>query len=393
MNGKPLVYFDSAATAHKPDAVINSITQFYHDEYATVHRSVYELAVKSTEMYASVREKVRRFINAKHKEEIIYVKGTTEAINLIAASFGKAHIREGDEVIISVMEHHSNIVPWQILCEDRKAILKEIPMNDKGELLFEEFEKLLTDRTKIVSIGHLSNATGTINPIKKFINKTHSVGAKIMIDGAQSAPHMKLDMQELDVDFYAFSGHKLYGPTGVGILYGKKELLEDLPPYQGGGDMVEHVSIAKTTYLPIPFKFESGTPLIAQVIALGVAITYLEEIGMDNIHQWKMRLLETATQKMLEIDEVKIIGTASQKGGIISFIVNGIHPLDLGTLLGLRGIAVRTGHLCAQPTLTHFKINSIMRISFGLYNTFEDIRLFIHALKDSIALLKPAMSY
>lgn len=393
MNGKPLVYLDSAATAHKPESVINSITQFYRDEYATVHRAVYELAARSTEMYAGVREKVRRFINAKHEEEIIYVKGITEAINLVAASFGKAHIREGDEVIISVMEHHSNIVPWQILCEDRKAVLKVIPINDKGELIFEEFKKLLTDRTKIVSIGHLSNATGTINPIKKFIDKTHSVGAKIMIDGAQSAPHMKLDMQELDVDFYAFSGHKLYGPTGVGILYGKKELLEELPPYQGGGDMVENVSIAKTTYQPIPLKFEAGTPLIAQVIALGAAITYLEEIGMDNIHQWKTRLLDKATQKMLEIDEVKIIGTASEKGSIISFIVDGMHPLDVGTILGLRGVAIRTGNLCAQPTLNHFKLNSIARISFGLYSTFEDIEFFIHSLKDSIALLKPAMSY
>ena len=393
MNGRPLVYLDSAATAHKPESVINAITQFYRDEYATVHRAVYELAARSTEMYAGVREKVREFINAKSEEEIIYVKGTTEAINLVAASFGKAHIKEGDEVIISEMEHHSNIVPWQIICEDRKAILKVIPIDEKGELIFSAYEKLLSSRTKIVSIAHIANSTGTINPISKFIDKAHAAGAKIMIDGAQSAPHMKIDVQALDVDFYAFSGHKLYGPTGIGILYGKKELLEELPPYQSGGDMIENVSFTKTTYQPIPLKFEAGTPLIAQVIGLGAAISYVENIGMDRISEWKTLLLNKATKKLQEIDEVKIIGTSDSKGSIISFIVDKVHPLDIGTILGLRGIAIRTGNLCAQPTLKVFGQSSLARISFGLYNSFDEIDFFIHSLKDAIALLKPTMSY
>lgn len=386
MHGNPLIYFDTAATAQKPTQVIEAIKEFYEKHYGTVHRAVYELAVKSTDEYCKVREKVQQFLNAKEAEEIIFTRGTTESINLIANSFGKAFIKPGDEVIISEIEHHSNIVPWQILCEDRNAILKIIPVNDRGELLLEEYSKLLTPKTKIVSVGHISNALGTQNPIKKIIEMAHAVGAKVMIDGAQGAAHLKVDVQELDCDFYAFSGHKLYGPTGIGILYGKKELLEALPPYQGGGDMIETVSFEKTTYNVPPLKFEAGTPMIAEVMGLSTAIDYVEEIGLEEISCHELSLLERATEQIKEIERIKIIGDAKEKGGILSFTVEGIHPLDIGTMLDLKGVAVRTGHHCAQPAMKRFGVQATTRASFGLYNTHEEVDQFMEALKKVIQL-------
>lgn len=386
MHGNPLIYFDTAATAQKPTQVIEAIKEFYEKHYGTVHRAVYELAVKSTDEYCKVREKVQQFLNAKEAEEIIFTRGTTESINLIANSFGKAFIKPGDEVIISEIEHHSNIVPWQILCEDRNAILKIIPVNDLGELRLEEYAKLLTPKTKIVSIGHISNALGTLHPVKKVIEMAHAVGAKVMIDGAQGAAHLKVDVQELDCDFYAFSGHKIYGPTGIGILYGKKELLEALPPYQGGGDMIETVSFEKTTYNVPPLKFEAGTPMIAEVMGLSTAIDYVEEIGLEEISCHELSLLERATEQIKEIERIKIIGDAKEKGGILSFTVEGIHPLDIGTMLDLKGVAVRTGHHCAQPAMKRFGVQATTRASFGLYNTHEEVDQFMEALKKVIQL-------
>ncbi len=326
-------------------------------------------------------------------EEIIFTKGTTEGINLVASSFGKAFVQSGDEIIISVMEHHSNILPWQLLCEERKAHLKVIPVDDRGELILEEYEKLLTDRTKIVSVAHMSNATGTINPIEKIIKLAHARGAKVLIDGAQAASHMPVDVHSLGADFYVFSGHKAYGPTGIGILYGKRALLEKMPPYQGGGDMVETVTMHASTYQALPLKFEAGTPLIGEVIGLGEALSFIERIGREQIAVWGKDLMEHATKKLLEIKGLKILGTADRKGALISFSIDGVHPLDIGTLLDIRGIAVRTGQLCAQPLLQRFNLPSVTRISFGIYNTFEEVDHFITALKDVLLLLRPSLSY
>lgn len=388
MHGKPLIYFDSAATAQKPQIVINAISDFYQNHYGTVHRAVYELAMFSTEKYQSVRQQIKRYLNAKRPEEIIFTRGTTESINLIAYSFGKAFIKPGDEILISAMEHHSNIVPWQIACEDRGAILKVIPMNDKGELILEEYEKLLTPRTRLVAISHISNSLGTINPIKQMAALAHQSGAKILVDGAQSAPHMKIDVQDLDVDFFVFSGHKVYGPTGIGVLYGKADLLEYMPPYQGGGDMIEKVSFAKTTYNVLPLKFEAGTPMIAEVIGLGAALQYLENIGLDEIQLWEHSLHKRATDQMQNIPGVTIKGTAKDKSAVISFVVEGVHPLDIGTLLDLKGIAIRTGHHCAQPVMQHFGVTSMARLSFGLYNTPEEVDIVIEALGEVISQLR-----
>jgi cysteine desulfurase / selenocysteine lyase len=393
MNGKPLVYLDSAATTQKPQVVIDAMKRFYEEEYGTVHRAVYELAAHSTEMYSGVREKVRRFINARDEEEIVFTRGTTEAINLVAYSFGKAFIQQGDEIIISEMEHHSNIVPWQLFCRENGVKLKAIPMNEKGELCLDVFKEMLNERTKLVSIGHIANATGTINPIKTVIQKAHHYGAKVMIDGAQAASHVQIDMQDLDVDFYAFSGHKMYGPTGVGVLYGKRDLLEAMPPFMGGGDMIDEVFIDYATYQNAPLKFEAGTPSIVEVIGLGVAIDYIESIGRKAIDTWQNKLLQAATEKLLELKGVRLIGTAAEKTSILSFTLEGLHPLDLGTILGLKGIAIRTGHLCAQPTLRHFGVNALARLAFGVYNTHEEIDLCIHAIKEAAVLLKPEMSY
>lgn len=388
MHGKPLIYFDSAATAQKPQVVIDALSHFYENEYGTVHRALYALSQKSTQAYQEAREKVRLFINAAKREEIIFTRGTTDSINLVASSFGKRFIEPGDEIIISEMEHHSNIVPWQFLCEERKAILKVIKVNDNGELDLDHFKSLLSPQTKLVSITHMSNALGTINPVKQIIAMAHNVGAKVMLDGAQAASHFPVDVQELDVDFYAFSGHKAYGPTGVGVLYGKEELLNAMPPYQGGGDMIEEVTFEKTTYNQLPLKFEAGTPMIAQVIGLGIALDYLSAFGMDKIHLLEKELLLYATLQLKTIPNLQIIGTAKEKGAIISFVIQGIHPLDLGVLLDMQGIAVRTGHHCAQPLMKRFGIPGTVRVSFALYNKKEEIDTFVSSLRHIIEKLK-----
>jgi cysteine desulfurase/selenocysteine lyase len=393
MHGKPFIYLDSAATAQKPRCVMEAMNRFYQTQYATVHRSVYDFASEATTRYQGVREQIKEFINAAFVEEIIFTKGTTEAINLVASSFGKAFLQPGDEVLITVMEHHSNIVPWQLICEERGAILKAVPINEQGELILDELDKLLTERTKMVSVGHIANSTGTLNPIEEIIKRAHAKGAKVLIDGAQSIAHIPVDVQKLKADFFVFSGHKAYGPTGVGVLYGKRALLEKMPPYQGGGDMIDQVSLTSSTYHALPLKFEAGTPMIAEVIGLGEAIAFLSSLGLKNIAAWELELLEYATKLLGEVRGLRIVGTAAQKGGIISFTLDDLHPLDIGTLLDLRGIAVRTGLLCAQPTLRFFNVPSLVRISFGVYTTMEEIDIFVDALKEVSLLLRPAMSY
>ena len=388
MHGKPLVYLDSAATSLKPYAVINSICDFYQEHYGTVHRAVYELAVKSTDLYHSVRLKIQNFINANSSDEIIFTKGTTEAVNLVASSFSKAFLSEGDEVLVSQIEHHSNIVPWQIACEVVGAHLKVIPVDDDGNLDLEEFQNLLSSRTRLVAVGHVSNALGTIHPLKKIISMSRAFGAKVFIDGAQGVPHSVVDVQDLDCDFYVFSGHKALGPTGVGVLYGKKDLLEVLPPYQGGGDMIDRVSFDKTTYAGLPNKFEAGTPGISGVLGLGAAIDYLVDVGLDNVHDWEQRLTGFALEEMKNISGLKLIGQPKHRAGIISFVVDGVHHLDLGTFLDLQGVAVRTGHHCAQPCMERFGITGSVRASFYLYNNEEDVERFIASLKKVIDLLR-----
>ena len=391
MHGKPLAYFDSAATAQKPRVVIDAIDDFYRNHYGTVHRAVYELSVEATQEYQQVRRRIALFLNAAKEEEIIFTRGTTESINLVAYSFGKAFIHPGDEILITEMEHHSNIVPWQILCEDRGCVLRVAPMNDRGELKMDEFAKLLNSKTKLVSVTHVSNSLGTVNPIKEIIALAHDSGAKVLVDGAQAAPHMRIDVQDLDADFYVFSGHKVYGPTGIGILYGKESLLDAMPPYQGGGDMILSVKFDKTVYSPLPMKFEAGTPMIAEVLGLGAAITYLNTIGMDNIYQHELRLLHYMTKRLEEIPGLRIIGTAKEKGSIVSFFIEGLHPLDVGTMLDLRGFALRTGHHCAQPAIRHFDIPGTIRASFGLYNDESEIDRFIENLLEIIHYLKPSV--
>lgn len=387
MHGKPLIYLDSAATTQKPQAVIDAISNYYQNSYGTVHRAVYELCVSATNEYQEVREKAKRLLNADKVEEVIFTRGTTESINLIAYSFGKAFIKPGDEILITAMEHHSNIIPWQLLCEDRGAILKVIPFNDRGEINLEEYEKLLSGRTRLVSLCHVSNTLGTVNPIKTIVTMAHEKGAKVLVDGAQSVPHMKVDVQELDADFYVFSGHKFFGPTGIGVLYGKEALLNAMPPYQGGGDMVDVVSFSKTTYQPLPLKFEAGTPMIAEVIGLGAAIDYVEGIGFDKIQQWEHKLLKKATELLQTIPGLRILGTAQEKGSLISFVIQGIHPLDIGMLLDAQGIAIRTGHQCTQPTMQRLSISAAARASFAFYNTLEEVDAFVAALKHVVRLL------
>jgi cysteine desulfurase/selenocysteine lyase len=393
MHGKPFIYLDSAATAQKPRSVIDTMGRFYSEQYGTVHRSVYDFASQATSRYNEVRKKLKEFLNAAFEEEIVFTKGTTDAINLVASSFGKAFLQPGDEILITEMEHHSNIVPWQMICEERGARLKAVPMNDRGELIFEAFEQLLTDRTKLVSVAHIANATGTLNPVEEMIHCAHARGAKVLIDGAQSAAHMPVDVQKMKADFFVFSGHKAYGPTGVGVLYGKRALLEKMPPYQGGGDMIDEVTLQSSTFQHPPLKFEAGTPMIAEVLGLGEAIDFIESLGRHNIAAWEQDLLEYATKRLKEIKGLRIIGTAPKKGAIISFIIDDIHPLDMGTLLDIRGIAVRTGQLCAQPTLDRFHLSSMVRVSFGIYNTFEEIDTFVEVLKEVILLLRPSLSY
>ncbi|MCB1113516.1 MAG: cysteine desulfurase [Chlamydiia bacterium] len=384
MHGKPLVYLDSAATSQKPTLVIDTIDDFYRKHYGTVHRAIYELSVKATEDYQQARKKVAKLLNAPSEDSVIFTRGTTEAINLVATSFTKAFIKPGDEILISEMEHHSNIVPWQLACENSGAVLKVAPIDDRGVIIEEEYLKLLSPKTKLVAIGHISNALGTVNPVKKLIKAAHDAGAKFLVDGAQGAPHLKVDVQDLDADFYVFSGHKIYGPTGIGVLYGKKELLDQMPPYQGGGDMIEEVRFDKTTYNILPMKFEAGTPLIAEAIGLGASIDYVNALGLDNIHNHEMTLHKKLEEEMRKRDKVKIIGTAPDKGAITSFIIQGAHHLDIGTLLDLRGVAIRTGHHCAQPAMRHFGLTGTARVSFGVYNTEEDVDTFLKSLDEAI---------
>jgi cysteine desulfurase/selenocysteine lyase len=386
VNGKPLVYFDNGATSQKPQVVIDAISKYYQEINANIHRGVHTLSQLATDAYEVSRGKIQSHINAKNNFEVIFTSGTTHAINAVANGFA-SFLKAGDEVLVSALEHHSNIVPWQMLCERTGATFRVIPMNDEGELIISEFDKLLSSKTKIVTVNHISNALGTINPIKYMIDKSHEVGAAILIDGAQAVPHLKPDVQALDCDFYVFSGHKICGPTGVGILYGKEEWLRKLPPYQGGGEMIATVSFEKTTYADLPHKFEAGTPNIEGGIVLGTAIDYLNEIGFDNIAQYEHELLEYATEKLLEIEGLKIFGTASAKTSVISFNIGGIHPYDIGTIIDKLGIAVRTGYHCAQPIMDFFKIPGTIRASFAFYNTKEEIDVMVEALKKAQMML------
>ncbi|WAK03666.1 cysteine desulfurase [Methylobacter sp. YRD-M1] len=384
IRNKPLVYLDNAATCQKPNVVIDSISNLYRHDYANVHRGVHTLSVRSSELFESARIKVKEFINAASDKEVIFVRGTTEAINLVAQTFGRANIKAGDEIVISGMEHHSNIVPWQMLCQQSGAVLKVAPINHKGELIYDEFEKLLNDKTKLVSIVHMSNALGTVNPVRKIIAAAHSKGIPVLLDGAQAIPHMPVDVQELDCDFYAFSGHKLYGPSGVGVLYGKQALLEAMPPYQGGGDMIRKVTFEETEYNVLPYKFEAGTPSIADVIGLGAAIDYLNEVGMEAIAAYEAELLAYATEQARQIKGLRIIGEAENKGAILSFVLDRIHPHDIGTMLDSLGIAVRAGHHCAMPVMDFFEVPATARASFAMYNTKEEIDVLMQGIKSLI---------
>jgi cysteine desulfurase/selenocysteine lyase len=386
VNGKPLVYFDNGATSQKPKVVIDAITKYYEEINANIHRGVHTLSQLATDAYEISRGKIQNHINAKFSHEVIFTSGTTHSINAIANGFASI-LKVGDEVLVSALEHHSNIVPWQMLCERTGATLKVIPMNENGELIMSDFDKLLSEKTKIVTVNHISNALGTINPIEYMIEKAHQVGAAILIDGAQATPHLKPDVQELDCDFYVFSGHKICGPTGVGILYGKEEWLRKLPPYQGGGEMIATVSFEKTTYADLPHKFEAGTPNIEGGIVLGTAIDYLNEIGFENIAAYEHELLDHATAKLLEIEGLKIFGTAKEKTSVISFNIEGIHPYDIGTIIDKLGIAVRTGHHCAQPIMDFYKIPGTIRASFAFYNTKEEIDIFVEAVKKAKMML------
>ena len=379
VNGKPLVYLDNAATSQKPQVVIDAIVNYYTTINSNIHRGVHTLSQKATDAYEQARIKLQQHFNAKKSFEIILTAGTTHSINIVATGFTSL-LKKNDEIIVSAMEHHSNIVPWQMLCERTGAILKVIPMNNEGELLMNEYDKLLSHKTKLVFVNHVSNALGTINPIQKIIDKAHNVGAAVLIDGAQSCPHIKPDVQKLDADFYVASAHKLCGPTGVGILYGKEEWLNKLPPYQGGGEMIKQVTFEKTTYADLPHKFEAGTPNIAGVIAFGTAIDYMNNIGFDNIAAYENELLVYATKKLLTIDGLKIYGTSKNKTSVISFNIENIHPYDVGAIIDKLGIAVRTGHHCAQPIMDFYKIPGTVRASFSFYNTFEEVDLLYNAL-------------
>lgn len=387
IRGKELVYFDNAATSQKPKQVTDAITNYYETYNANVHRGVHFLSDEATNKYEESRESVRKFINASSVSEIIFVRGTTEAINLVATSYGNSKTGKGDEIIISTLEHHSNIVPWQMLCERTGAKLKVIPINDRGEILFDEFEKLITERTKLVSIIHISNALGTINPIKEIIAKAHSYNIPVLIDGAQSTQHCKIDVQELGCDFFAFSGHKIFGPTGIGVLYGKEKLLEEMPPYHGGGEMIETVTFEKTTYNRLPYKFEAGTPDISGPIGLASAIDYINKTGIDNITKYENELLEYGTTELMKIEDLRIIGTAEKKASVISFLTGNIHPYDIGTILDHQGIAIRTGNHCAEPLMRRLGVPGTVRASFAFYNTKEEIDTLAEAIKKAKKML------
>ena len=384
IRNKPLVYLDNAASCQKPNAVIDAISHLYRHDYANIHRGVHTLSVRSTDQFEAAREKVRAFINAASNKEIIFVRGATEAINLVAQTYGKAAIQAGDEIIITAMEHHSNIVPWQLLCEQTGAILKIAPMNQQGELLYAEFEALLTDKTRLLAVVHMSNALGTINPVAKMIAAAHAKAIPVLLDGAQAIPHMPVDVQALDCDFYVFSGHKLYGPSGIGVLYGKQALLEAMPPYQGGGDMIRTVTFERSTYAGLPYKFEAGTPAIAEVIGLGAAIDYLNAIGMTAIAEYEASLLAYATEQAKQIKGLTIIGEAAEKGAILSFVLERIHPHDIGTMLDSLGIAIRAGHHCAMPVMDFYQVPATARASFAMYNTHAEIDVLMTGIKDLI---------
>lgn len=379
--GHKLVYLDNAATSQKPKAVIDAIVGYYEHDNANIHRGVHYLSEKATEDFESARKAVQRFINAKQPNEIIFVRSATEAINLVAQTYGRVHVGDGDEVLITTMEHHSDIVPWQLLCQEKQAKLRVAPINERGELILEEFERLLGPRTKMVAVGHVSNALGTINPLKQMIALAHLKSIPVVVDGAQAAPHLRIDVQDLDCDFYAISGHKMYGPTGIGILYGKMALLEAMPPYQGGGDMISSVTFEKTTYNRVPHKFEAGTPDMSGAVGLHAAIDYLNRLGMDKIAAYEHDLLAYATQKLSAIPGVRLIGTAKDKASVLSFVIEGVHPHDIGTILDQEGIAVRTGHHCAQPVMERFGIDATARASLGLYNTRDEIDTLVHGIQ------------
>jgi cysteine desulfurase / selenocysteine lyase len=388
VKGRPLIYLDNAATTQKPKVVIDALTYYYNHLNANIHRGIHTLAEEATAAFEETRDTVREFIGAGSREEIIFTKGTTEGINLVAYSWGRKNIREGDEIIISNMEHHSNIVPWQLLCEEKGAILKVIPINDAGELVLDEYEKLLSSKTKLVSIVHVSNALGTINPVKHMIALAHAAGAVFMVDGAQSTVHLDIDVTDMDCDFFAFSAHKLYGPTGVGVLYGKKAILEAMPPFQGGGEMIKEVTLTRTVFNDLPYKFEAGTPNVADVIAFKSAIQFIKFYGKEKIRKHENELLDYSQEELEKIPGLRIIGTAKEKVSVISFIVEGAHPQDIGILLDNRGIAVRTGHHCAQPLMDRFCISGTTRASFALYNSAFEIDELVNALNQVVKILK-----
>ena len=388
VHNKPLIYFDNAATTQKPKQVIETITNYYSNLNSNIHRGVHYLSQAATSEFECARNIVKSFINARYDEEIIFTRGATEAINLVAYSYGETNLKEGDEVLITEMEHHSNIVPWQIVCSKTGAKLKVVPFDDNGELILDELEKIISPKTKIVSVVHISNSLGTINPIEYIIRRAHDVGAVVLIDGSQSIQHLPVDVQKLDCDFFVFSGHKIYGPTGIGVLYGKKVILESMPPYQGGGDMILSVTFEKTIYNVLPHKFEAGTPHIEGAIGLGSAIRYVQNIGLDVIFDYETKLLNYASERLKEIPEVKIIGNAKNKASLVSFVVENVHPHDIGTLLDCDGIAIRTGHHCTEPVMRHFGVPATSRASFAFYNTFEEIDQLVLSLKKIVAKFK-----
>ena len=387
-NGKPLVYFDNGATSQKPLEVINAIERYYKTENANVHRGVYFLSQLATDLYDDSRQKITNFIGAKQSETVLFTSGTTESINLVAQSWGKKNISEGDEVLISGMEHHSNIVPWQMICEEKGAFVKVIPLNDDGSLNMEVFEEELNSNTRMVAVAHISNTLGVVNPIERIIELSHAIGARVIIDGAQAVPHIPVDVQSLDCDFYAFSGHKMFAPTGIGVLYGKRELLEEMPPYKGGGDMIDKVSFEKTTYADLPFKFEAGTPNIEGVIGMGAAIDYLNKFDWKDIIEYEDELLNYVTEELLKVNGLRIYGTTDKKIPVVSFLVDNIHPYDIGTLLDQMGIAVRTGHHCTQPLMDRYCITGTVRASLSFYNTKDEIDVFINALNKVLKILR-----
>jgi len=387
VNDRPLVYLDNGATTQKPKQVIDAIVEYYTQLNSNVHRGVHHLSQLATDAFEITRRKLKPFINAAHEHEIILTKGTTEGINLVAACYGRAFVQAGDEIIISAMEHHSNIVPWQMLCEERGATLKVIPINEAGELDMDAYRSMLNDRTKMVAVTYVSNALGTVNPVKRLIDLAHAVGAPVLLDAAQAIQHLPIDVQALDVDFVAFSGHKMYGPTGIGVLYGKEKWLDAMPPYQGGGEMIKEVTFAKTTYNELPFKYEAGTPNIEAGICLAHAIDYINSIGLDQIASYEHGLLEYATQRLLNVPGIRVIGTAQEKSSVLSFLVDGTHPYDVGVILDKLGIAVRTGHHCTQPLMDYYGIPGTVRASIGLYNTEADIDALVTGVERSVAML------